>query len=86
VAGTSQDCGWRRHLLVMQQREDDQRDGLVRVPVVKWDDGSSSSLRVGRDTFETVSQAQRSPVNRKWDLNALASIGSSSQAETFDHR
>jgi hypothetical protein len=81
VAGTSQDCGGRQHLLVMQQRKDDQRNGLVRVPaisdrvevrrtgismrgivhhadglqvLVKWDDGSSSSLRVGRDTFETV--------------------------------
>jgi hypothetical protein len=86
VAGTAQDCGGRQHLLVMEQREHDERDGLVQVPaigdrvevrrmgvsmrgtvhyadglqvLVKWDDGSSSSLRVGQDTFAIV-EAKRS--------------------------
>jgi hypothetical protein len=91
LAGTAQDCGGRQHLLVMEQREHDQRDGLVQVPaigdrvdvrrmgvsmrgtvhyadglqvLVKWDDGSSSSLRVGQDTFAIVEPCAAKPDQR----------------------
>jgi hypothetical protein len=56
--------------------------------LVKWDDGSSSSLRVGRDRFEIAEPgAAKTRSTPKTETRQQASIRrQTSQAETFDFR